>query len=275
MSLAQNIKKRRLEMGMTQEQLAAILNVSAQAVSKWETSDTYPDGNLLTALSSALNVSLDVLFDNNIATMEDVSWRLMEMIKHTKASDRIKVVREACWQIQKGLFMREMDEPKASYSPLEINKLHYRSYYNANEGFTYVSNEESPFFMVFADEDGSFAEAIGDGEKMRLFFELLGDKDTMNAMMYLHRMDQRYVFEADVLAQACEISADKIQTVMDNLVKLYAVYKREVVIDGVKCNVYQSLASYTFIALMLVAQSLDYNGVFNNRSNGRSTPYLK
>ena len=119
MSLAQNIKKRRLEMGMTQEQLAAILNVSAQAVSKWETSDTYPDGNLLTALSSALNISLDVLFDNNIATMEDVSWRLMEMIKHTKASDRINVIREACWQIQKGLFMREMDEPKESYSPLE------------------------------------------------------------------------------------------------------------------------------------------------------------
>ena len=40
MSLSQNIKKLRLEKGLTQEQLALKLGVSAQAVSKWENSDT-------------------------------------------------------------------------------------------------------------------------------------------------------------------------------------------------------------------------------------------
>ena len=43
MSLSENIKKFRLEKNLTQEQLAAKLCISAQAVSKWETSDTYPD----------------------------------------------------------------------------------------------------------------------------------------------------------------------------------------------------------------------------------------
>lgn len=51
MSLSQNIRKYRIEKGYTQEQLAAILDISAQAVSKWETSDTYPDGSLLIPLS--------------------------------------------------------------------------------------------------------------------------------------------------------------------------------------------------------------------------------
>lgn len=37
MSLSQNIKRLRLEKEMTQEQLASLLGVSAQAVSKWET----------------------------------------------------------------------------------------------------------------------------------------------------------------------------------------------------------------------------------------------
>ena len=36
-SIAKNITELRKKNGMTQEQLAAVLNVSPQAVSKWET----------------------------------------------------------------------------------------------------------------------------------------------------------------------------------------------------------------------------------------------
>ena len=38
-----NLAKRRKALGLTQEQLAMRLNVSPQAVSKWENS-SYPDG---------------------------------------------------------------------------------------------------------------------------------------------------------------------------------------------------------------------------------------
>ena len=72
MSLSQNIKKLRLEKEMTQEQLASLLGVSAQAVSKWETSETYPDGALLVPIANALDVSLDVLFDNKAYSMRDI-----------------------------------------------------------------------------------------------------------------------------------------------------------------------------------------------------------
>ena len=51
MSLSGNIRRLRLEKNLTQEQLAAKLGVSAQAVSKWETSETYPDGALLVPLA--------------------------------------------------------------------------------------------------------------------------------------------------------------------------------------------------------------------------------
>ena len=52
MSLSANIKRLRLEKNLTQEQLATKLGVSAQAVSKWETSETYPDGALLVPLAN-------------------------------------------------------------------------------------------------------------------------------------------------------------------------------------------------------------------------------
>ena len=47
--------------GFSQEDLAAKVNVSRQAISKWETGDAMPDLNNLLLLSDALEISLDAL----------------------------------------------------------------------------------------------------------------------------------------------------------------------------------------------------------------------
>jgi len=51
----------RRSQGLSQEELAAKIGVSRQAVSKWETGEAMPDLNKLLALSNALGVSLDRL----------------------------------------------------------------------------------------------------------------------------------------------------------------------------------------------------------------------
>lgn len=43
MNFAQKLQKRRKEVGFSQEQLAFELNVSRQAVSKWESGQGYPE----------------------------------------------------------------------------------------------------------------------------------------------------------------------------------------------------------------------------------------
>ena len=88
MSLSGNIKRLRLEKNWTQEQLATKLGVSAQAVSKWETSETYPDGALLVPLANELEVSLDELFGNDAVSMADISGRIVKFIHNTKAKER-------------------------------------------------------------------------------------------------------------------------------------------------------------------------------------------
>lgn len=56
------VKRLREERGLTQAQLAEKLNVSAKAVSKWETGRGYPDITLVEPLASALGVSVIELF---------------------------------------------------------------------------------------------------------------------------------------------------------------------------------------------------------------------
>lgn len=59
MKLHEKIVSLRKKAGLTQEKLGALLNVSPQAVSKWENDECLPDLALLPALCAALHVSAD------------------------------------------------------------------------------------------------------------------------------------------------------------------------------------------------------------------------
>ena len=52
---------RRKGLGLTQNQLAGLLSISFQAVSRWETGAAYPDIEILPKLAAVLNTSVDVL----------------------------------------------------------------------------------------------------------------------------------------------------------------------------------------------------------------------
>lgn len=59
--LAENIKARRVQAGLSQEQLAEQLQVSRQAVTKWETGAGIPDIENLRAISALFSISIDEL----------------------------------------------------------------------------------------------------------------------------------------------------------------------------------------------------------------------
>ena len=61
MNLGEKIQALRKQHGMSQEQLADALNISRQAVSKWETNESQPDIERLIEISGMFNVSTDYL----------------------------------------------------------------------------------------------------------------------------------------------------------------------------------------------------------------------
>lgn len=61
-SLGETIARLRKQHGMTQEQLAAKLNITFQAVSKWENGISQPDITMLPALAKIFDVTTDELF---------------------------------------------------------------------------------------------------------------------------------------------------------------------------------------------------------------------
>jgi transcriptional regulator with XRE-family HTH domain len=69
-NINENIKKLRREKNITQEKLAEYLNVSTQAVSKWERNETLPDITMIIPIASYFNVSTDELLGVDAAKNE-------------------------------------------------------------------------------------------------------------------------------------------------------------------------------------------------------------
>ena len=82
-NLANNLRKLRLDKKLTQEQAADKLGVSAQSVSRWETSTTYPDVMLLPDSAKLYGVLVDDLFKPAPKGYENNAQRLLAVYENS------------------------------------------------------------------------------------------------------------------------------------------------------------------------------------------------
>ena len=107
MKIGENIRALRKARGFTQEQLADMLGISFQAVSKWENNASTPDISLLPVIAKELGTSIDQLFSEN----NPGSWEGAEMIQN---DDVIRIV-----QLQGHRILKTMPASQKTYrSPL-------------------------------------------------------------------------------------------------------------------------------------------------------------
>lgn len=107
MSFGQVIKKLRRNADMTQEQLAEMLSISPQAVSRWETDTAMPDISLLRPLSNIFGVTADVLLEIDVSRVnestESYKQRITESYKNHKYQEMLDLARLACKEIPNNL----------------------------------------------------------------------------------------------------------------------------------------------------------------------------
>lgn len=90
-TLGKRIASFRKENNLTQEQLAEMLNVTPQAVSKWENDIACPDISLLPELAKTFNVSIDELL---IGKKEEK--KVVELIPEEKRKDYNDLMLRIC-----------------------------------------------------------------------------------------------------------------------------------------------------------------------------------
>ena len=81
MNLSEKLILLRKEKGVSQAELAELMNVSRQAISRWETGAAVPSAENLKYLRNLYNVSLDYLF-NDAADEPDENEKVIEEIEN-------------------------------------------------------------------------------------------------------------------------------------------------------------------------------------------------
>ncbi len=102
MTIGKRIAQLRKEKGLTQEDLAGMMEVSAQAVSKWENDQTCPDITSLPKLAKILGVSVDELLSGKeenapIAQVlppeerKDIKEMMLRLLVDSSDGDHVKI----------------------------------------------------------------------------------------------------------------------------------------------------------------------------------------
>ena len=100
-TLGKRISEQRKTKGLKQEDLAEKLNISAQAVSKWENDQSCPDISILPELSKILGISIDELLtgEKNVpsvsmlpeALRKDISEMTLKVLIESDEGDTVTV----------------------------------------------------------------------------------------------------------------------------------------------------------------------------------------
>ena len=89
LEVANRLQQLRKAKGLSQEELANILGLSRQAISKWERAETSPDTDNLICLARLYNISIDKLLDTSESTEEIKERIAQERIDEIKNNEKI------------------------------------------------------------------------------------------------------------------------------------------------------------------------------------------
>lgn len=64
-NFSENLKKRRLELGLSQKELAEIVGITPKTIQNYEKKRTIPTSAIMESVSTALDIGLEQMFDDN------------------------------------------------------------------------------------------------------------------------------------------------------------------------------------------------------------------
>lgn len=252
-NFGENLAGFRKRRGLTQAQLAQKLNVTPQAVSKWE-KGSYPDSELLPAISSALGVSIDSLFGvEEVCSDIDIERIINKIISQTPESERADLIMRIMYAVM-GAFT-EYKKSKMHY-PENLELETYGEIKTDYEMSLARLNEDLKYFcFVKISEDGLYPY-VKDTELMVTIFETLADPDSIKLIYYLGSGRRNRLQSIEYLARNTDIPQKKLKYIVDRLDRLGIMW-RVAVDDSEEPSIVYGYNNSTALTFMLIlAQSL-------------------
>lgn len=248
-----NLVAARKKLGLTQEMLAQRMNVSPQAVSKWENS-SYPDPELLPLLADALNTSLDALFGVKNQNDEiDLSMLVHNAIRKASPEKRSQLIMELCYII---ICAYDPNGDAAGRLRSTFERETFAAVKTDREAAMARLNPDLRYFFFMEKPEGGVNQYFTDPRNMARLMRTLGDEDAIRIISYLGSGVRNKMHSVSVIAKRLSIPADKVQFIIDRLDRFGLVWRVCVDAEEGESVMYGYTHSHPVTFILALAQSL-------------------
>lgn len=269
-NIGTTIAQLRKERNITQEQLATYVNVSPQAVSKWENGGT-PDCELLPKIADYFQVSIDNLFGRNIEPELNIKQAMANDIVSFENDKRFKEVMEYLWTLQCAL--TDDTSLHLSYKQQIDLRKNVKSYSQMlfDDGISLMSlNEKLQYFMCIPEPDDGWLKHLATIEQYNKRFALLAEKDTLESIIILYSIKPD-LFTAQLIKSKLHLSDDRTNEIISLLIKNKIATEVSIQTENGSEKVYRFIPNPAFIGILILAMELiDPPKCFSNYNNSRS-----
>lgn len=206
MNFARKCKELRNKKAATQEQMATALNLSSQAISKWENGVTLPDIELLPEISVYFGVTIDELFD---MTDEKHLDRIRNMVILQEAID------DNDFDYARNFLLSHMDTPTTAENCLELLPALYnckadeyrrKAEYYAKEALTHFPENHNNHSNLNTAQQGMYGDWNLDNhaERISYYKEFLAKNPTSREGWQWYITELLHVGRCDEATEAIE-----------------------------------------------------------------------
>lgn len=276
-TIGKNIAKLRKAKGVTQDELARFVGVTAQAVSKWENGGV-PDTELLPKIADYFNVSIDELFGKQRNLSIDIQDAILTDITKTKVEERISRAFELCWIIEQSMYGTIFSDPERFKEEAKTHSENDQIYsqVEVDSGYTEMGLfNRMQYFLVVPDAKDK-DKALLDGIDYPEFFKLMADKDLFETLVFLYKRESFNAFTEKLVIKEIGCTEEKAKQIIAELLRLSILAKTVAEIDNELVEVYQFARRPSFVSMLIFAREMiDIPNNFYVQNRSRRKPYLK
>lgn len=213
----------RKQKGITQEELAQVLGVTNQSVSKWESAVCCPDIQLLPDIATYFGVTVDELLGYKPAgTFGNVYLAIKSLFQNSPKEESFSIAFKLATLLHEGALSRGYKEyiPWNTENQYGLDEEPYKwglSICSETEGSTmHIGNG-----IYFSDQKYWQAIRTADIKDIYSAIDSLHDINTLKVLygifeLTVHSFDDVFV-SADDISAKCRLSAEAVRTALDNL----------------------------------------------------------
>ena len=248
MNIGNRIKELRVKNKITQEELAKSLQVSTQAVSKWENGGS-PDLELVPSIASYFNVTTDYLFDLKQSEIIDIENKLYTYLQNFPLKDRMNELYDLAFKMSIATRGDKIEDLEKYKKDIENEELY--SNVIGPEGITITSlvRDNKIFMCLPKDERSDYSRMLQSKDKQRKFCEYLSDEVFYNALIFLYSRNGTN-FTETLLIDNLNITYEEAKSVLQKMVEFEIVVCSDVPINDTTMQLYATIQNPQIVGMI-------------------------